>query len=285
MNTTRKRGGQMIKKDSQVDMHLHTTASDGTWTVEELVAKIVENKIKVFSITDHDIIHDHEKIIDSMPNDVYYTIGSEISCMYNGEEYHILAYGFDYKDARLNELVEFNQIERDIFNTKTVEYAKKINKIEDIADYESYEYNRKKGGWKSFNYILDKNVVKDLGEYFEIIKLKNETMNFKDPVEVIKTIKDAGGYAFLAHPSAYTKGERLSLEVLKEWKDYGISGIECFSPYLKDIEDADYYIKFCEENDLMISAGSDCHGEFNKRTLGIPKVSMDKVRLGFIKDM
>lgn len=273
----------MIKRDSQVDIHLHTTASDGTWTIEELVEKIVENKIKVFSITDHDVIHDNTKIIGNIPDDISYIVGSEISCMYNGEEYHILGYDFDYKDSRLNELVEFNQIERAKFNNSTVKYANKINKIEDITDYDSYEYDRKNGGWKSFNYLLDKNVVKDLGEYFEIIKLKDETMNFKDPVEVIKTIKDAGGYSFLAHPSAYSKGERLSLEILKEWKEYGISGIECFSPYLKDIEDADYYIKFCEENDLMISAGSDCHGDFNKRTIGIPKVSMDKVRLDFIK--
>ena len=89
----------------------------------------------------------------------------------------------------------------------------------------------------------------------------------------------------MAHPSAYQGGEKLSLEVLEEWKDYGISGIECYSPYLKNIEDANYYIKFCEENNLMISAVSDCHGEFNNRTLGIPKFNIDKINMDFIKNI
>lgn len=64
----------------------------------------------------------------------------------------------------------------------------------------------------------------------------------------------------MAHPSAYVKGDNLSIKILNEWKDYGICGIECYSPYLKSMEDADYYIKFCNENNLMISVGSDCHG-------------------------
>ncbi len=175
--------------------------------------------------------------------------------------------------------------ERKEFNTKIIQYVKEINKIKDIKDYYSYNYNRKRGGWESLNYLLDKDVVRNLREYFEIIKLSNEKLCFKNPKEVIETIKEAGGYSFLAHPSAYEKGEKLSLEILREWKSYGISGIECFSPYLKNIEDANYYISFCEENHLMISAGSDCHGEFNDRALGIPKINIDKVKLEFIKNI
>lgn len=272
----------MIQRDVQVDMHMHTTASDGTWTAEELLGQIIEKGIKIFSITDHDTIESSVKVLDNIPKDVRYIVGSEISCTYNDEEYHITAYDFDHKDTKLNELLEFNCKQRDEFNLNTVNYAYRMKKIEDIEDYGSYEYNRKKGGWKSLNYLLDKNVVKDVGEYFEIIKMKNEVMRFKDPIEVIKTIKAAGGYSFLAHPSAYGKGEKVSMEILNQWKRFGISGIECFTPYLKNIGDANYYTNFCKENDLMISGGSDCHGEFNNRTLGIPKVSIDMLRLDFI---
>ena len=133
------------------------------------------------------------------------------------------------------------------------------------------------------NYLLDKNIVENMGEYFELIKSNNEELYFKNPKEIIQIIKEAGGYSFLAHPSAYRKGDKLPLEMLEEWRDYGISGIECFSPYLSNIEDADYYIKFCKENNLMISAGSDCHGEFSNRTLGIPKVNIDEIKMDFIK--
>ena len=209
----------------------------------------------------------------------------EISCTYNDREYHITAYDFDHKNSKLNELLKFNEMQRKEFNTKVVQYVKEVNKIENIEDYDSYEYNRNRGGWESLNYLLDKDIVKNMEEYFEIVKLSNERLSFKNAKEVIEIIKVAGGYSFLAHPSAYKKGEKLPIEVLEEWKSYGISGIECFSPYLKNIEDANYYIKFCDENNLMISAGSDCHGEFNNRTLGIPKVNIDKIKLEFIKNI
>lgn len=269
----------MLKKDYQVDMHIHTTASDGTWTAEELLGHIVKNNIKVFSITDHDTTENSVKIINNIPSNICYVIGVEISCTYDGEEYHITAYDFDYENSKLNELLKFNKIQRKRFNTKIIQYMKEEGRIKDINDYYVYEYNRKRGGWESLNYLLDKNVIRDIKEYFEIIKLINERLYFKSPKEVIEIIKGAGGYGFLAHPSAYGKGGKLPLEVLEEWKGYGISGIECYSPYLKNIEDANYYVKFCEENNLMISGGSDCHGEFNNRTLGVPKVNIDKINL------
>lgn len=277
------RGDYMPVGDHQVDMHIHTTASDGTWTAEELLEHIIKSNIGVFSITDHDTIENSIKILHCIPNNICYVIGVEISCTYNNQEYHIAAYDFDYKNTRLNNLLKFNRIQREEFNIKVIQYVKEINKVKDIKDYYSYQYNRKRGGWDSLNYLLDKNIVKDLREYFEIIKSSNEKLYFKNPKEIIEIVKDAGGYSFLAHPSAYEKGEKLSLGILEEWKNYGISGIECFSPYLKNMEDANYYLRFCEENDLMISAGSDCHGEFNNRALGVPKVNIDKIKLDFIK--
>lgn len=275
----------MRKRNCHVDMHIHTTASDGTWTVDELLELIIDKNIKVFSVTDHDTIENSIKMLDMVPNNICYVIGVEISCRYSGQEYHITAYNFDYKNSKLNELLKFNQAQRGEFNIEVVQYVKEMNMIKDIKDYFSYEYDRRRGGWESLNYLLDKNIVKNLREYFEIIKLMNKRLTFKTPKEVIETIKEAGGYSFLAHPSGYSKGEKLPFHILKEWRDYGISGIECFSPYLKDIEDARYYVKFCEQNNLMISAGSDCHGKFNNRTLGVPKVSIDEIKLDFVKNI
>lgn len=273
----------MLQDNSQVDMHIHTTDSDGTWTIEELLELIIENNIKVFFITDHDTVENGIKMINRVPSNIQYVIGVEVSCTYNNQEYHVTAYDFDYKNTRLNELLRFNRMQRGEFNARVIQYVKKINKIRDVKDYFSYQYDRKRGRWASLNYLLDKGLIKDIGEYFEIVKSSNENLRFKSPEEIIEIIKCAGGYPFLAHPSAYEKGEKLPLGILEEWKNCGISGIECFSPYLKSIEDANYYIGFCKENDLMISAGSDCHGRFNNRVLGIPRVNIDKIKLDFIK--
>ena len=222
-------------------------------------------------------------MLESVPDDICYIMGTEISCTYNDEEYHITAYDFDYRNPELNKLVQFNQRQRKEFNTKVIEFVKQTSKIEDVTDYFSYRYDSKRGGWESLNYLLDKGVVNDMREYFKIVNSSNEELCFKSPKEVIEIIRNAGGYSFLAHPSAYANGDNLSTEILEEWRDYGICGIECFSPYLKNIEDADYYVRFCNENNLMISAGSDCHGGFNDRILGIPKVNIDNLRLDFVK--
>ena len=274
----------MGEVNCQVDMHIHTSASDGTWTGEELLERIIEKDIKVFSITDHDIIKNSLKIINSIPNDIYYVIGAEISCTYNDQEYHITAYDFDYKNVELQELLKFNMLQRNENNTAIIQYLKRINRLVDIEDYFTYEPEGSRGGWKSLNYLLDKNIIEDMAGYFEIMKRSNERLCFKEPKDVIDIINAAGGCSFLAHPSAYKKGEKLPLKVLEEWKDYGISGIECYSPYLDNMEDAKYYVRFCNENNLMNSAGSDCHGEFNNRTLGIPKGTMNDVRLDFINN-
>lgn len=167
-----------------------------------------------------------------------------------------------------------NNREFEEFNLVIKEYVKR--------DYFSYKYDRKRGGWESLNYLLDKGIIKDMEEYFNIVNSSHEELCFRSPNEVIEIIKNAGGHPFLAHPSAYVKGDNLSIKTLNEWKDSGICGIECYSPYLKSMEDADYYINFCNENNLMISVGSDCHGEFNDRILGIPKVDINKLRLDFI---
>lgn len=272
----------MVRGDYQIDMHIHTSASDGTWTSEELLEQIIAKDIKVFSITDHDTIYSSLKIIDSIPDDLCYVIGVEICCTYNEQEYHITAYGFDYSNIELQQLLNFNIQLKEEFDIKVIQYIKEIGKIEDIEDFYSYEENIAKGGWKSLNYLLDKSIVKDMRDYFEIINPSNERILFKDPKEVIDIIRRAKGYSFLAHPSAYEKGELLSIKILEEFRAYGISGVECFSPYLRNVEDANYYVNFCNKNDLMISAGSDCHGEFNNRTLGAPKVTMKDVRLDFI---
>lgn len=272
----------MVNNEYKVDMHIHTNGSDGTWDIKELLQRVIDSNIKVFSITDHDTINNSIRMADIIPNDIYYAVGVEVSTSYKGKEYHMTAYGIDDRDIKLNELLRFNQFQRMEYNEKIVRFAKTINKIENIKNYYSYSYDKKRGGWDSLNFLLDKGVVKNLGEYFEFQKLSNERLLFKSPSQIIKIIKDAGGYSFLAHPSAYENGNKLSLDILEEWRDFGIDGIECFSPYLRNIEDADHYLDFCKSNDMLISAGSDCHGEFNNRTLGIPSVDFDKVRLDFI---
>ncbi len=271
-----------MKLDYQVDMHMHTAESDGTWELEEVLENIREKEIGLFSITDHDSFENSLKMKEYLKGEIDYILGSEVSCLYRGQEHHILAYDFDPSNKELIDLLAYNRRERIVFNEKIVQAAGEIYKLDDISDYENYQYNKARGGWKSLNYLIDLGVIKDFMDYFEIVRLSKEKMVFKGAEEVIASIKSSGGFSFLAHPSAYDRGKLMTLDKLVEFKKMGIDGIECYSPYTKEVGDEAFYIDFCNSNNLMISAGSDCHGGFNNRILGKPRVMKKDIRIDFI---
>lgn len=255
-----------------VDLHIHTNASDGTWDIKETIAVIIEKNIKYFSITDHDTIENSLEALKYIPRNRKFVLGSEISSTYKGKEYHILAYDFNPENEALKKLLKDNQLIRKKYNDDLIKYVKEYEVVNDVSDYDNYMWDLARGGWKSLNYLIDKGVVADLNSYFELVEISQLKLEFNSPKVVIEKIHQAGGYCILAHPSAY--GEKYIKEnFLETWIAFGIDGLECYSPYFEEINDASYYVKFCKKNNLMISGGSDCHGKFNDRFIGVPKVT------------
>ena len=264
-----------------VDLHIHTNSSDGTWGKGELIENLLDNNINIFSITDHDTIENSKLIISELEGcNLKYMIGVELSCTHMNKEYHITAYSFDFNNNSLLELLESNQRVRDEYNTTTIKLLERVNPKIDYSRYKNYQHDRRRGGWKSLNFLLDEGIVRNLSEYFNLLKDLDVKMVFNDPATVIDIIKEAEGVPFLAHPSGYFNGEKMPTRELKKWIDFGISGIECYTSY-GSIEDAKEYVKFCNKNNLLISGGSDCHGTFvPDRKLGNPKVTLDMLNIG-----
>ena len=263
-----------------VDLHIHTNASDGTWDRHELIEKLLQNNIGLFSITDHDTIENSKAIIDELEGyDLKSTIGVEISCTYMDKEYHITAYSFDANNTSLLQLLEENLEVRHDNNTKTIRLVEADNPGIDYSNYKRYQYEKKRGGWKSLNYLLDQKLIGDLAGYHDLLGRLGNKLIFKDPETIINTIKKAQGISFLAHPNAYFHGISLPTEQLKKWIDFGICGIECYSSY-PGILKAEDYVSFCKRNNLLISGGSDCHGTFIDTKLGNPKITLDMLNLG-----
>ncbi len=267
-----------------VDLHIHTNSSDGTWDVDQVLMNIRDNNIGMFSITDHDTIENSALMACKLDeNDVKYVPGVEISCTYMNREHHIIAYAFDCRNLALLSLLETNQRLRREFNDTTIRLLAKIRPDVDYATYDAYQYERSRGGWKPLNFLFDKRVIATLPEYFQLLKELGQSLVFHaDPVSVIRTIQEAQGAAFLAHPNAYFRGDKMPDEELKKWMNFGISGIECYSSYCS-LQDAEEYAKFCRRNNLFISGGSDCHGTFIlSRKLRNPKITLDMLNLGFL---
>lgn len=259
----------------KVDLHIHTNASDGTWNVYELLEVIKKKNIEVFSITDHDTIQnikEMKSIIKSTK--IKFIPGVEISTSHDGREYHLTIYNYNIENEGLNELVKWNLKTRLDYNLEFISYMSKINKNISKKDYINYLNDVNRGGWKSLNYMIDRNIHKDMQEHFKDITKSGLKLVFKSPQEVIRICKEAGGKVFLAHPAYYKKVGVIAKEKLDFWIESGIDGIECFSPYTTNKDQVDYYINYCKKNNLMISGGSDCHGLFiPERQLGKPEVT------------
>lgn len=262
------------------DLHIHTNASDGTWNKYELVDKLLENNIGLFSITDHDTIENSRTIIDELEGySLKYTIGAEISCTYMNKTYHITAYTFAANDTSLLQLLKENRRVWDDSNASMIRSLEADNPRVDYSRYKNYQYERNRGGCKSFNFLLDLGLVKDSPEHYSLLEKLGNMLLYKDPETIISTVKKAQGISFLAHPNVYFQGPNLSTEQLKKWIDFGISGIECYSSFPGVVKSEDY-VSFCKKNNLLISGGSDCHGTFLGRKLGNPRITLDMLSMG-----
>ncbi len=263
-----------------VDLHIHTNASDGTWDRHELIERLLENNIGLFSITDHDTIENSRAIIDELQRyNLKFTIGVEISCTYMNKTYHVTAYSFDANNTSLLQLLEENRRVGDDNNARMIRLLEADNPSVDYSKYENYQYEGNRGGCKSLNFLLDLGLVKDSAEHYNLLEKLGNRLFYKDPETIISTIKRAQGISFLAHPNVYFQGPNLPTEQLKKWIDFGVSGIECYSsrPGLVKAED---YVSFCEKNNLLISGGSDCHGTFLSRKLANPGITLDMLNMG-----
>lgn len=269
------------------DMHIHTTASDGSWTPEELITHAGMAGIELVAVTDHDSIENINKTsLIAGKHNIRFINGVEVSSSLNGSLYHILGYGIDIEDVRLNNILKSNtklmEKNDDESILALIEDGYDIN----FEEYVSYDYDRRKGGWKSLNFLIDKGLCSGVGDFFSKIFTNGHCPAFPvfpEPYEIISIIKKSGGIPVLAHP-IYDKIDKPVEDILNLFRKMGIEGVECYHPNhtLKDIEDC---LRWCRTNDMIITGGSDCHGDLIKtRKLGMLKLDTSMLKLGSLFD-
>ncbi len=268
------------------DLHIHTAASDGTWDTAELMEQILAADISLFAITDHDTVKNsrimHETLDAYTEFQGQFVIGTEVSCTWNSVMYHITAYNVDPANAPLLDLLATNRQELRNYNDIAIRAISAMKPAFDYDQYLAYEHNPKRGGWKGLSFLLDEGIIQNLAEFFELIGSIDRATTFRDPETVIATIRNAGGYAFMAHPKAVYCEQMIPEADVQQWIDFGITGLECYSTYCT-AEEAQEYATLCRKYNLGISAGSDCHGTFiAERRLGHPQVTPDMIDVPFL---
>lgn len=272
--------------DLRVDLHLHTTASDGCWTPEQLVAEVRRAGIGMFSVTDHDSLGGVARAAEgASAHGLRFLPGVELSARLNGQLYHLLAYGIDPADRDLEAAVIENSARLAGAGDDAVRMLADAGYPISVEEYETYTWDRSRGGWKSFNFLQDEGYCKNVRSYFgELFRgeLVHPEADFPSPAELIPVAKGAGGVIILAHPGApFYNG--LDTERLDELVEMGLEGLECYS-FHHDEAMTRSFLDYCHSRDLLITGGSDCHGGFAGRALGMPPVRAGDLRLGELEE-
>lgn len=248
----------------KVDLHTHSTCSDGLLTPEEVVERAYKKSVKYLALTDHDTV----KGLDIAKKKakalgINFIPGIELSTDYNGESIHILGFFKDesYKNQEFLNFLKSLKEKRDLRAIKIIEKLKEEFNI--IIDKNSI-FKKAKGNViarphiayeiieSGYNYtkdeIFNKLIGKNCPAHVPTTKILTE--------EGVKLLKKYNALVFLAHPILIKKSP------LTDFLPFNFDGIE--GVYFQNSkEDEERFIKFALENNLLISAGSDCHGDFN----------------------
>lgn len=276
----------------KTDLHIHTTASDGCWTPEQLIKELQNKQITTFSITDHDSVENIIQTKDLAEQaKLTFIPGVEISTTYQGRLYHLLGYGIDPKNPQLHQFLIKNRELMDKKDDDSIKILIKEGHCLDFNEYVNYHNDSTRGGWKALNFLIDKGICQDASDFFRRLFHQQHKVPFPifpEPQEAISVIKKAGGIAVIAHPGGNFGGNlhQVNCEIgktLKQFRELEIDGIECYHPdHNKEVVCT--CREYCQKNDLLITGGSDCHGEFiPRRSLGMPEICLSQLSLGQLK--
>lgn len=243
----------------KIDLHVHSSFSDGNLKLEQILFKAAQDSIKEIAITDHDTIANLKNYLQ-LQKKYNLTIipGIEIPVDYDGM--HILGYG----------ITDFEKIENVLLNLKTYNEEQNIKTIDALIN-QGIKINAEMVRQQSTNnvityrdianYLLKHNYVSSTLEVYEKFIGKNAFAYFpsrKNSVkDVLQLIKDTNGISVLAHP--FTLNKRMNLEnIIYQLKNHGLDGIESCSPKMT-IEQKEYYAFLARKFNLIQTAGTDFH--------------------------
>ncbi|MBW2407779.1 MAG: PHP domain-containing protein [Deltaproteobacteria bacterium] len=253
-----------------VDLHIHTTASDGTFTPEQVISHAHQLRLKAIAITDHDTVAGSKEALGSgVPPSLGFLTGVEISAtpppFYPGSgSFHLLGYSIRLDDPNLNRTLEKLQQARKNRNPAI------INRLNELGISITLDEVRKEAGVAQLGrphiaqLMVKKGVVASINEAFDqFLGTGKPAYVDKQRVECFKAIEiiqDAGGVPVLAHPGLldYQTENQLD-ELIGKLKKAGIQGVEVYySGHTPD--QTRLYAALAQRHDLLMTGGSDFHG-------------------------
>lgn len=248
----------------KVDLHNHSTASDGKYSPTELIDYAISKGIDVMALTDHDCTFGIKKALEySKDKNIEIIPGLELSTIHNGEPVHIIGL---FKNKFIPE--EINKLGIEIKNGRRIRAIEMLNKISDIFNVEisiselmssdiitrgnMYQHIQKHNANLTSEEI-NQMVSKDSPAYIELPRFRTK--------EGIDFLHRNNAICIYAHPTLNSR--KTNMDVL----EMGLDGIEYKYPKNKP-GDEEFYLNEAKKRGLFLSAGSDFHGDDNHADIG-----------------
>ena len=271
-----------------IDLHTHSTFSDGTFTPLQLVKYAEEKGLKAFALTDHDTT-EGVKEAKSIETNVEVISGVEISTRHDKKEIHIVGLYVNENDADLNKQLKYYREKR---VTRNFEILEKLNSlgvnitIDDVkesctGDVISRAHIAKalvsKGFVGSYTEAFDRYLGDNKCAY-----VPRETLNYEESMELITK---AGGVPVLAHPLLYKMSDTNLENMMVKLRQKGLKAVEVYYSTHSN-SDTQHIMAMANRVGLIYSGGSDFHGATKPKIdmgtgmgkLAVPYEILEKIR-------
>lgn len=270
--TERNHTGQFVHRDplrnedlmNWIDLHVHSSASDGTLTPAELVAYAKEKGLSAFALTDHDTVAGIDEARRAAAA-VGLTLipGIELSCKHEGQDIHMLGLGIDpgcpVLLTHLEDIQHARAVRNEIMLARLSEAGFDVSLKEFLETFPGASLTRT----HIARLLMQKGYVASIQEGYERY-VGNHSPYYVpkeclSPIEAISWIHEAGGKAVLAHPLLYHMSEEKLHAFVAQLSAHGLDGIEAIYS-CNEGTDEDCMLALAKEFDLCVSGGSDFHG-------------------------
>ncbi len=240
-----------------IDLHIHTTYSDGTLTPDEVIRQAKQSGLSAISFTDHDCVDALDNYGATLGLEIIK--GVELSAREYDKSIHVLGYFIDHRNKGLTKFLRKLKLARIKRGQKMV---KKLNDfgfditMEEVAEKVKGEII---GRPHIARVLLEKGIITKLGEAFSLFIGNDKPCYVPKPnvrvKKAVRIIKEAGGIPVLAHP-IYLGDDDLVCRFI----DDGIEGLEVWYPKHRQ-DDIERYLRIANETGIVVTGGSDSHGD------------------------
>lgn len=250
--------------EQKVDLHIHSTASDGSASPSEIVSLAMSIGLRGVALTDHDTVSGLDEFIDAAAGkDITAIPGLEVSSLLFNKEVHILGFFIDHRNAELDAFLKTIRASRDVRNTVILQklqamgYQISPEELMEVAAGESVGRPHfasilvRKGYFEKPQDVFDKCLKRGTRAYTDRI--------LPSPEETIRTIHNAGGIAVWAHPANGFTGRSQIKKYLKRLVGMGLDGIEAYYSLFSEAQ-TKMLLELAADENIIVTGGSDYHG-------------------------